>query len=173
MKNTHLGLFKLSKLVLGSCSCFQSFESSILDCKKKKQITPPRPLPPPPFEHHLSGFWGQQSQKEEQSEIKTTEWQNMLVPGYPGSEYLLNTLVCFDDLCWHWDGAAFSVTKLQLNHWVSIWNMLWYFFTYFLPDKHTMREHDITICISNATSRPGLEIKKKNPSSMKINSIFL
>lgn len=46
MKNTHLGL---SKLDLGSYSCFQSSESSILGCKKKKQNT---------FEHHLSGVLG-------------------------------------------------------------------------------------------------------------------
>lgn len=80
MKNTHLGL---SKLDLGSYSCFQSSESSILGCKKN----------PKHLNITCQGFWGQQSQKEDQSEIKikTTERQNMLVPGYPGSEYLLNT----------------------------------------------------------------------------------
>lgn len=51
----------------------------------------------------------------------------MLVPGYSGSEYLLDTLVCFDDWHWHWDTAAFSVTKFQLNHWARVCNMLWFF----------------------------------------------
>lgn len=93
----------------------------------------------------------------------------MLVPGYSGSEYLLDTLVCFDDWHWHWDTAAFSVTKLQLNHWACVCNMLWFFHLFPYGQTYSERIRCYSMSFWCYVNRPGLKAREIS----KLLSIFL